>query len=144
MRHDDPRFNRAKNNAAEIVNICEKALKDRAFLGRKGTTLWRPTNLKFDILKFDIIPRTRCEKWRVPFGSFGLQPSCLFPFLPRVSRAANGDTLRPEVGFGQIRLSINRGIPQSIVKAPNIWWAGDNIDVFDLVVKDVLRQINEK
>lgn len=130
-------------NARAIVELCQRELETSGFNNRKGTTLWRRTNLKFDILKFDIIPSGRCQKWRVPYGSFGLNPSCLFPFLPRLGHLPT-DGLQPEKGFGQMRLSVNRGIPQPLVKAPNIWWTGDSVDVFNRVLKDTLCVIREK
>jgi hypothetical protein len=44
--------------------------------------------------------------------------------------------LRPEKGYGQVRLCINRGIPQRAVKAKNIWWAGEDQCVFEAVKRD--------
>jgi hypothetical protein len=129
-------------NARSVVKLCQSELEALGFNNRKLTTLWRRTNVKFDVLKFDIIPSARSRKWRVPLGSFGLAPSCLFPFLPRLGHAPS-DGLSPEKGFGQVRLSINRGIPQPSVKAHNIWWAGDREDVFDAVTRDVFSKITE-
>jgi hypothetical protein len=134
----------ASKNAAAIVKLCQQELEPLGFIHPKGATLWRRTNLKLDILKFDIIPRARCEKWRVPLGSFALAPSCLFPFLPRLGHRPNERGLQPEKGVGQVRLSIRREIPQPKVKAPNIWWAGDSAEIFEPVLKDVLGTINEK
>ena len=131
-------------NARAVVELCQRELEASGFSNRKGTTLWRRTNVKYDILAFDVIPRARCEKWRVPFGSFGLDPSCLFPFLPRSGYVPKDDNYRPEKGFGQVRLSVDRRIQQPSVNAPNIWWAGDNVSVREMVVVDVLRTINEK
>jgi hypothetical protein len=133
----------ASQNAAAIVEFCRRELETSGFVNRKGNTLWRRTNLKFDILKFDIIPRGRCQKWRVPLGSFGLDPSCLFPFLPRLGHLPT-DGLQPDKGFGQVRLALRRGVAQSTVNAPNIWWAGDGADIFDMVLKDILHVIKEK
>jgi hypothetical protein len=128
----------AKKNALAIVKVCQKELVPSGFADRSGTTLWRRTNLKFDVLKFDVIPRTRSEKWRAPLGSFGLEPGCLFPFLPRAGHAAT-DGLQPEKGFGQLRLSIRGATSQRAVKAPMMWWAGD-----EGALQDVLNTINEK
>lgn len=128
----------ASKNAAAIVDFYRLELEASGFVHRKGTTLWRRTNLKFDVLKFDIIPRGRCQKWRVPFGSFGLNPSCLFPFLPRLGHLPT-DGLQPDQGFGQVRLSLRRAVSQRTVKASNIWWAGDSPDISDIVLKDVLH-----
>jgi len=139
----DPIAQVAGKNAAAIVEYCRQDLEASGFAYRKANTLWRRTNLKFDVLKFDIIPHGRCRKWRVPRGSFGLDPSCLFPFLPRLGHLPT-DGLQPDKGFGQLRLSLRRGVAQRMVKAPNIWWAGDNADIFSMVVKDVLRVIKEK
>jgi hypothetical protein len=132
-----------QSNAARIVDVCEQKLKASGFLHRQATTLWRHTNLKFDVLKFDVFPRARCEKWRVPFGSFGLQPSCLFPFLPRLGHTPQ-DSVRPEAGFGQVRLSINRTISQPSVRAANVWWAGDEETIFESVLKDLLNKVSEE
>src|ERR1700730_7449800 len=102
-----PRSSKTDNgNARAVVKWCQRELEASGFNNRKDTTLWRRTNVKFDVLKFDIIPSARSRKWRVPSGSFGLAPSCLFPFLPRLGHAP-GDALSPEKGFGQVRLSIN-------------------------------------
>jgi hypothetical protein len=131
------------NHARAIVEFCRRELKASGFDNRKGATLWRRTNVKFDILKFDIVPRARCAKWRVPFGSFGLSPGCLFPFLPRLGELRD-NACRPETAFGQVRLSVDRGISQRSVRIPNIWWAGDDPDTFERVAKDVLRVIKEK
>jgi hypothetical protein len=139
----DPSSQDSSKNAAAIVGLCRRELEASGFVHRKGNTLWRRSNLKFDVLKFDIIPRTRCQKWRVPFGSFGLDPSCLFPFLPRLGHLPT-DGLRPEKGFGQVRLALRRGVTQRTVKASNIWWAGDSPDILDMVLKDVLRVIREE
>src|SRR5216684_1362311 len=73
----------AKKNATAIVDLIEEELKPAGFLHRKRTTLWRRTNCKFDILQFDLIPRTRRLKWGEPAGSLRLDVSCLFPFLPK-------------------------------------------------------------
>jgi len=128
----------AKKSAFAIVRLCQEKLAPSGFTDRKGTTIWRRTNLKFDILKFDVIPRARSEKWRVPLGSFGLEPGCLFPFLPRAGHAST-DGLQPDKGFGQLRLSIRSAISQRAVKAPKIWWAGDYV-----ALQDVLDTIDEK
>src|ERR1700722_2623456 len=104
----------ASKNAAAIVEFCRRELESSGFVNRKGNTLWRRTNQKFDILKFDIIPRGRCQKWRVPLGSFGLEPSFLFPFLPRLGHLPT-DGLQPDKGFGQVRLALRRGVAQSMV-----------------------------
>ncbi|MBR0969624.1 hypothetical protein [Bradyrhizobium japonicum] len=125
-----------ERTSTEIVTLCKQELAPSGFIGRKGTTIWRRTNLKFDVLKFDVIPRARSEKWRVPLGSFGLEPSCLFPFLPRAGHALT-DGFQPEKGFGQVRLSIRDERSQRADKAPRIWCAGD-----DGVVQDVLDTIN--
>jgi hypothetical protein len=114
------------------------------FRNRKDVTLWRRTNVKFDVLKFHIITNARCQKWHVPLGSFGLAPSCLFPFLPLLDRASDGEILRPEEGFGQVRLSIYRGIPQPSVRVPNVWCIGDSAKTFDLVTEDVLGKITRE
>jgi hypothetical protein len=127
--------------AREIVKVCQQELEETGFRNRKDTTLWRRTNVKFDILKFDIIPNARSQKWHVPPGSFGLAPSCLFPFLPRLGHTPDSEIPRPENGYGQVRLSIRRGIPQPLVRVPNVWWAGDSTSVFDAVTKDVLGKI---
>ena len=128
----------ATKSAFAIVKFFREELAPLGFSDRKGTTIWRRTNLKFDVLKFDVIPRARSEKWRVPLGSFGLEPGCLFPFLPRAGHAST-DGLQPDKGFGQLRLSIRNAISQRAVKAPKIWWAGD-----DEALQDVLDTINEK
>src|SRR5258706_13733445 len=124
----------AKKNALAIVKLCQEELAPSGFTHRKGTTFWRRTNLKFDVLKFDVIPRARSEKWRVPLGSFGLEPGCLFPFLPRVGHAPT-DGLQPEKGFGQLRLSIRSATLQRTVKAPKIWWSGDEGALQDVSIR---------
>jgi hypothetical protein len=137
---DDPR-----QNAVRIVDLCEQELKPLGFINRARATLWRRTNSKFDVLKINVIPKTRCEKWCVPIGSFSLDPGCLFPFLPRLGHVQTDKAVHPEIGFGQVRLAINRGISQPAVKkAPNVWWAGDSAAIFNLVVKDVLGKITEE
>jgi hypothetical protein len=143
MRNDMPPAPRSlsSGNARAALKLCQRQLKVAGFGNCKDATLWRRTNVKFDVLKFDIIPNTRCEKWRVPRGSFGLAPSCLFPFLPRLGHAPDGEILRPEKGFGQVRLSINRGVLQPLVRVPNVWWVGDSASVFDAVTRDVLSKI---
>jgi hypothetical protein len=133
----------ARSNAIMIVDICEQKLEDSGFIHRAKTTLWRRTNSKFDILKINIVPKRICEKWQVPNGSISLDPSCLFPFLPRLGHVRTNKAVRPEDGFGQLRLAVNKGISQRTVKAPNIWWAGDDAHVFELVVKDVLGKITD-
>ena len=138
-----PRSSNSRD-ARAVFKLCQHELEALGFGNRKDTTLWRRTNVKFDILKFDIIPSARCQKWRVPLGSFGLAPSCLLPFLPRLGHAPDGEVLRPEKGFGQVRLSMSRGIPQPLVKVPNVWWVGDSASVFDAVARDVLSKITEE
>jgi hypothetical protein len=113
------------------------------FSDRKGTTIWRRTNVKFDILKFDLIPPSFCEKWSLPYGSFVLDPSCLFPFLPRVGFYPIKGSVGPEKGFGQVRLSVNRGINQPEVKSPNAWWPGEDNNTLEYVVHDVRRAIEK-
>src|SRR5258708_2841572 len=114
----------ANTSAFAIIKLCQEELASSGFTDREGTTIWRRTNLKFDVLKFDVITRARSEKWQVPLGSFGLEPGCLFPFLPRAGHAPT-DGLQPEKGFGQLRLSIRRRTLQRTVKAPKIWGWGD-------------------
>ena len=86
-----------------------------------------------------MIPLTRCEKWRVPFGSFSLDTGCVFPFLPRLGHRPT--EVHPKDGFGQVRLALRRAVSQPTVKATNVWWAGDNAQIFNLVLEDVLGQI---
>ena len=133
----------AIKNAAAIVESCRRELEASGFVHRKGNTLWRRTNLKLDVLKFDVIPRGRCQKWQVPLGSFGLDPSRLFPFLPRLGHLPT-DGLQPDKGFGQVRLSLRRGVTQRMVKGSNIWWAGESTEIFDMVLVDVLRVIRDR
>lgn len=130
----------ANPNPQEVVRLCREALSAIGFTERKKHTIWRRTNVKFDVIKFDIVPRGRCQKWRVPFGSFGLDPSCLFPFLPRLGHAPS-DGWEPNKGFGQVRLSVYRRISQPRVNAPNLWWTGDGQIILEKVVRDVLDRI---
>jgi hypothetical protein len=51
--------------------------------------------------------------------------------------------LRPQDGFGQIRLSINKGVSQRAVDAPNVWRAGGKGSIFTLVATDVPSKIAE-
>lgn len=134
----------AKDNAAAIPKLVKQALEEVGFTDRKGATLWRRTNLKYDVLMFDITPRGRCEKWGVPLGSFALEPYCYFPFLPRLGAGPNPGAVRVDKELGQIRLSFNRRLKQREVKIPNIWWAGNSIATFSQVMEDVLGQIEEK
>ncbi len=130
----------AKTRALAIIKSCQEELASSGFIDRRGTTLWRRSNLKFDILKFDVIPPARSERWRVSLGSFGLEPGCLFPFLPRVGHAPT-DLLRPEKGLGQLRLSIRSAISQRAIKVPRIWSASDRgtrQDVFDTITEKAL------
>jgi hypothetical protein len=144
-RSIQPESDAAKKNAAAIVDLIEEELKLAGFLHRKRTTLWRRTNCKFDILQFDLIPRARRLKWREPAGSFRLDVSCLFPFLPKEGYTPDDSRqLRPEQGFGQVRLHVNRGISQRVVKAKNIWWAGEEASVFEAASKDVIGIIRDK
>jgi len=143
MPIDSSSSNINNRNARAVVDLCQSELKASGFSNRKGTTLWRRTNVKYDILKFDIIPRGHCQKWRVPSGSFGLDPSCLFPFLPRLGHLPT-DGLHPEKGFGQVRLSVWRRIEQKMVNTPNIWWAGDSAEIFDMVLVEILHVIRGK
>jgi len=144
MPSSSPRVAGANENARQIVQLCYREMEASGFDNRKGTTLWRRTNIKYDVLKFDVIPGARCRKWRVPAGSFSLDPSCLFPFLPRIGSLPSADVYRPEKGYGQIRLSVHRGMRQPSVKSPNIWWAGDDAKTVELVLKDVLGTLHEK
>jgi hypothetical protein len=141
MSLDQGRFDDPRKNAAAVVDMCEQELRPSGFINRARTTVWRRTNSKFDVLKINVIPKTRCEKWRVPVGSFSLDPSCLFLFLPRLGHELRNDSRHPEIGFGQFRLAINREILQPAVKATNIWWAGDNAKTFKLVVTEVRHKI---
>jgi hypothetical protein len=141
----EPDSEAAKRNAAAMVDMAEEQLKPAGFVHRKHTTLWRRTNRKFDILQFDVIPRARRLKWGVPAGSFRLEVSCLFPFLPREGYAPDDDRpLRPEEGYGQVRLWIRRGMSQRAVKAKNIWWVGEDRRVFEAVTQDVFSAIHDK
>ena len=114
---------RNDENAAAIFARCQQELKAFGFVNRARTTIWRRTNIKLDVLKINLIPDARCAKWRVPVGSFSLDPGCLFPFLPRPGHITT-DKVHPEIGFGQLRLSIHKGITQKEVKPLNIWSAG--------------------
>jgi hypothetical protein len=130
-------------NARALVDLFERELAASGFDKRRRTTLWRRTNVKYDILQFDVIPKWRCAKWGVPYGSFRLDVSCLFPFLPRPGYPQD-EVDRPDKGFGQVRLSVTRGIRQRRVRATNIWWAADDAEVMEAVVADVRRVIVDK
>src|ERR1700674_696466 len=106
MPSGQPSSENAKKNVAALVRRCEPELTVTGFLDRRGTTFWRRTNRKFDILKIDVIPKARCDKWRIPVGSFSLEPSCLFPFLPVLGRKSSMEDIRPDQEFGQIRLKV--------------------------------------
>jgi hypothetical protein len=138
-----PETRNGQTAASAIVERCEHELIPQGFSHRRGTTLWRRTNVKYDVLKFEIIPPNRCQRWRVPLGSFGLEPSCLFPFLPRIGHSAR-DGLSPDRGYGQLRLGIRKEIRQREVEAPNLWWAGDTEAVLTTVLSDVLNVIYGK
>lgn len=130
----------ARKNAQAIIDLIEQELRVSGFISRKTTTIWRSTSLKYDILDFDVISKARCIKWGVPLGSFSLDPSCLFPFLPR-GGFSFGDIAGPEKGFGQIRFSMRRNLRQPSVNAPNLWWPGDSPDIFEAVLKDLGDQV---
>jgi len=133
----------AAKNAGLVVKLCQRELTASGFNNRKRKTLWRRTNVKFDVIKFDVIPKSRCEKWGTLPGSFILALSCLFPFLPRAGYLPGQIDYQPEDGYGQVRLAVERGIRQPSVKPPNIWWPGATTSEFKAVVEDVLRVINE-
>ena len=137
-----PRSAAVRKNAASIVDLIHDHLKFDGFLHRKGKTLWRVSNRKFDVVKFTLLPAAVQLKWNEPPGSFLVDVSCLFPFLPQSGHTAD-DTppLRPEQGFGQIRLRMDRGIRQREIKAPNIWWAGFDEQAIEAVSKDILTAI---
>lgn len=120
-----------------IVGRIAQELAASGFDQRKGATLWRRTSCKFEILKFDVVSKARCNQWGEPLGSFLLETSCLFPFLPQIEAGDEDKALRPEKGFGQLRLSLRRGLRQPDVKANNIWWAGEDAATAEAVSKDV-------
>ena len=132
----------AQKNAREMAELIAQELKPAGFDHQKGTTLWRRTNCKFDILTVDVIPPGRCRQWGTPLGSFLLEASCLIPFLPNTEAAA-GHGLNPEKGFGQLRLALKRGMTQREVKADNIWWAGEDAKTVEAVRNDVSAIIRD-
>lgn len=129
-------------DARPIIERCKRELQTAGFTSSKGAVLWRRTNIKFDILKFDVVPAARCAKWRVPAGSFGLDASCLFPTLPLLGQKQPNEAHRPEQGFGQVRLLAYRGTSQPEVSPPNLWWADPQ--AFEAIAKDVLGTITDK
>ena len=132
----------AKKNAAAVLRLLGEELGSIGFGQSKGTALWRKTNLKLDVVKIDIIPKTRCLQWGEPQGSFLIDPYCIFPFLP--SDGGTQPQLTPEKGFGQLRITLRRGLKQPEVHNNNIWWAGDDAKVLAAVMEDLLGQINGK
>ena len=129
--------------STKIIYFSKAHLESVGFINCKGTAIWRRTDAKFDIIKFDFIPKARCVRWNVPIGSFGVAVSALFPFLPRLGHSPR-DGLRPEKGFGQIRLSFNRRISQPLIKLPNIWGPSNDRRTFELVAADILGSLQEK
>jgi len=141
---NDRKVDPGKQRVVEIISVLGRELQSNNFTDRKGATFWRRTNIKFDIVKVDVITGARSQKWHVPSGSFSLQPSCLFLFLPQLGRKSTENTIKPEMGFGHLRLSLNRNIPQAIIKATNVWWPSHEDIELGRVVTDVLHKLNHK
>jgi hypothetical protein len=55
------------SNARAIVRSMSTGADGLGFDNRKVTTLLRRTNMKFDVLKFDIVPFGRCENGVSPW-----------------------------------------------------------------------------
>jgi hypothetical protein len=123
-----------------VIHDCEEHLRPFGFTRTTRSTLWRQTPVKFDLLNFDLIPRSRQQKWHVPPGSFLIEPSCLFPSLPRLGGITN-QILVPGKGFGQIRLSVwPRNLPVP-ARSPNVWWVDLATDAYTAAKASVLSAL---
>lgn len=152
---------------SEIFFVLRKV----GFSTYKGTTAWRRSDTKIDIMRLEFYSISVCEKWRVPIGSFSIIPSCYFPFMPSLQGAKlwpdNSEIDRLSDSYSQIRLRVFKEIRQTeeslnqswlnrIVNAVirnkiekeleplNIWWIGVDDKNFLKVIEDVAKQVESK
>jgi hypothetical protein len=123
-------------------------LEAHGFRDRKARTAWRRTNRKIDVFYLQFLSPSVCRKWRVPTGSFSLEPGCFFPFIPSLNGKSVGEdqskTSHPWHGLCQIGLVVFKYIHQRECPPSNIWWVGAQTDYAETVIADVLNQVRSK
>jgi hypothetical protein len=135
---------RANKNLLTSAIMAEA--ERRGFTERQTETAWRRTNRKIDILHLQFLGSAICKKWRVPFGSFSLEPGCFFSSIPSL----NGEhiildqsiVVRPWYGLRQIGLRVFRRLYQEECPRHNLWWVGSGPDHVENVIYDVIERIN--
>lgn len=158
-----------KEQKKYLMDEVYAVLKKEGFSQKKGTSAWRRSDTKIDIMRLEFYSMPVCNKWGIPLGSFSIKPSCYFPFMPSLQAgklwpdASEMDMLSDF--YSQIRLKVFKGIKQ--IKQPenqsflqailnkvsghkiepeplNIWWIGIDEEAFIQVIEDVVRQIQNK
>lgn len=127
----------------------------QSHLGRAGfsihdeTTSWRMSNVKVDILHFDLLSPAICRKWRVPVGSFCLFPECFFPALPSLSdtwEACDSSTpLQYPVSAtrAQLRWQVFKGIHQSNCPQKTVYGLTKEENIVDYLADDISTSLIE-
>jgi hypothetical protein len=72
-----------------LATMLERQLVEAGFRPA-GKIAHRVTNRKVDVLGVVLIRKALCLKWRLPYGSFTIEPACFLPFVPSLELAGFG------------------------------------------------------
>jgi hypothetical protein len=133
-----------------IIERVQSRLTDMGFLVQDETTSWRSNETNVDIFHFDLLNASACRKWRVPAGSFCLDPKCFFPALPSLSsewEACDSSTsLSSPVPHirAQLRFAVFKGIYQHDCLSNTVYSISKDQSIIEYIVDDLYRVIDMK
>ncbi len=134
----------AKARAKSVVKAVWRAMEQDGFVGKRGGTIWRRSNVKFDLLAFDVITAASSHSRRAAPGTFMLDASCLFPFLPRIGYQPR-DVGRLDKGCGQFRLSVLGPLTGAArVHRPLSWCVAEADATDDELAADCLATVRKR
>ena len=133
-----------------IIERVQSHLSEVGFSMHDETTSWRISNVKVDVLHFDLLSPSICRKWRVPVGSFCLFPKCFFPALPSLSDAwekcdASTPLQYPVPALrAQLRWQVFKGIYQINCLQRTVYGFTKEENIVDHLVNDIVTVIDRK
>lgn len=139
-----------KRIRTKMIERVQSHLQRIGFSIHNATTSWRPTNIKVDILHFDLLSPSICRKWHVPLGSFCLFPECFFPALPSLSDEwekcdATVPLPNPVPAIrAQLRWQVFKGLHQPNCPQRIVYGLGSDEDIIACLVDDIVGVVDRK
>ena len=131
-----------------LIDFIEPTLLREGFNQRKGSTFWRVTELKSDVIEVRLSTPQEADRACIPESSFSIWAGSYFSFMPNIYDESSlhkiDDLLTPEEAFCHFRVTVQRGIKQARKTAgENMWCLTGVMSTDEVELNDALSQVEK-